>query len=333
MRIHIIGSLLFAAGMLFLPVPSSAQFRASITIAPPALLVYEQPVCPGDGYLWTPGYWGWDDAYYWVPGDWVMPPEVGYLWTPGYWGWGSGAYMFNEGYWGTSIGFYGGINYGFGYFGRGYEGGRWDNGHFFYNTTVNNVNVSVVHNVYNTRVNVASASRVSYNGGNGGVNARATPQEEAAAHGNHVGPVAAQTQHAQAARSDPQQRSSANRTVPAAATTRANTPNTAVHPTELPAVEHPARPNTGNAKLDQRYQKQQDQLVAKQSQDRQRLQQTQDKEHQQLAKQGANEAKSQQLEQRHQQQTQQMQQGHSQQMQQMQQRQQPAGGGARGGRR
>jgi YXWGXW repeat-containing protein len=61
-----------------------AQFSVSIVFAPPALPVYEQPAAPGDGYLWTPGYWAYgDDGYFWVPGTWVMAPEVGYLWTPG----------------------------------------------------------------------------------------------------------------------------------------------------------------------------------------------------------------------------------------------------------
>ena len=73
-------------------------------------------------------------------------------------------------------------------------------------------------------------------------------------------------------------------------------------------------------------------MVAKQNQDRQKLQQKQDKEHQQLTKQKAAPARMQQVEQQHQQQTQQMQQGHTQQMQQMQQRQQSSGGGgSRGG--
>lgn len=328
MRIHV-SSLLLAAGIALVPALSVAQFRASITIAPPALLVYEQPICPGDGYLWTPGYWDWNDAYYWVPGAWVMPPEVGYLWTPGYWGWGGDAFMFNEGYWGTSIGFYGGINYGFGYFGQGYVGGRWENGRFFYNTTLNNVNASVIHNVYNARVNQTSVSRVSYNGGRGGISARATTQEEAAAHERHIAPVAAQTERAQTARNNPAERNTANRSAAPAGSLRSSP---AVHPSQLPAIERPGQPNTGNAKLDKQYQKQQNQLVAKQTQERQNLQKQQDKEHQQLAKQGANEAKSQQLEQRHQNQTQQLQQGHSQQMQQMQQRQQPAGGRG-GGRR
>ena len=71
--------------------------------------------------------WDADDYdYYWVPGTWVLAPEVGYLWTPAWWGWSGGAYLFHAGWWGPHVGFYGGISYGFGYFGHGYEGGRWD---------------------------------------------------------------------------------------------------------------------------------------------------------------------------------------------------------------
>jgi hypothetical protein len=328
MRIRIICSLLLAVGMLFLSTPSFARLGVSVRIGPPELPVYEQPMCPGDGYLWTPGYWAWNDDYYWVPGTWEMPPEVGFLWTPGYWGWGGDAFLFNEGYWGASIGFYGGIDYGFGYFGNGYEGGRWENGHFFYNTAVNRVDANAIHDVYNTKVN-ENVNRVSYNGGTGGINARATSEEEAAARGRHAAPVAAQTQHAYSASNNPQQRLSANHGAPpVTATPRANL---ASHPKELPPIERPATTTTGNAKQDQKYQKQQDKLVEKQNQDRQKLQQTQDKEHQQLAKQKADPARTQQLEQKHQQQTQQMQQGHTQQMQQTAQRQSFGGGESRGG--
>jgi flagellar biosynthesis GTPase FlhF len=236
--------------------------------------------------------------------------------------------MFNEGYWGMSVGFYGGIDYGFGYFGNGYEGGRWENGHFFYNTAVNHVDANAIHNVYNTRVN-ERVNRVSYNGGSGGINARATSEEETAARGKRGGPVSAQTQHAYSAHNSPQQRFSANHGAPpVTATSRANL---ASHPKELPPIERPAAAKTGNAKQDQKYQKEQEKVVAKQNQDRQKLQQTQDKEHQQLAKQKAAPERMQQVEQRHQQQTQQMQQGHMQQMQQMQQRQSFGGGGSRGG--
>jgi hypothetical protein len=344
----VIRSLMFAFILLAISGAASAQVRVAITIAPPPLVVYEQPICPGDGYIWTPGYWAYDyddSDYFWVPGTWVLAPEVGFFWTPGYWGWGGDAFIFYDGYWGPEIGFYGGINYGFGYFGTGYVGGRWDNGHFFYNTTVNHVDVSVIHNVYNTRVNEPEVNRVSFNGGNGGINARPTAQEEAAAHARHIGPVAAQTEHVQAARSDPQQRFSTNHGAPSVAATpkpgafkesgvvrgrsegapesNGARPATAVHPNDLPPMERPAAPNTGNPKTDKKYQQQQEKLQAKQEQERQKLQRQQDKEHQQLAKQNADDARKQQVEQKHQQQTQQLQQRHMQQQQQLQQRQAP----------
>jgi hypothetical protein len=219
-----IRSLLFALVLLAISAASPAQIAVgiSIRIAPPELPVYEQPICPEEGYIWTPGYWAYgdDDGYFWVPGTWVMAPEVGYLWTPGYWGWGDNAYFFHEGYWGTQVGFYGGISYGYGYFGNGYEGGRWDNGHFFYNQSVSNVNVTVIHNVYNTRVeNNTTVNRVSFNGGNGGVSARPTSQQESFANEKHVAPIAAQTEHVQAARANPELRASANHGKPSIAAT------------------------------------------------------------------------------------------------------------------
>ena len=122
--VRLVGWLLLAFAMLAVPGRSFAQgIAVSITIAPPVLPVYAQPICPGDGYLWTPGYWAWGDSdYYWVPGTWIMAPEPGFLWTPGYWGWNNGAYAWNGGYWGEHIGFYGGVNYGFGYGGVGFGG-------------------------------------------------------------------------------------------------------------------------------------------------------------------------------------------------------------------
>jgi hypothetical protein len=88
--------------------------------------------------------------------------------------------MFYPGYWGPQVGFYGGIAYGYGYYGNGYQGGRWNNGQFYYNRSVNNVNVTNIHNVYNTTVVNETVNRVSYNGGNGGINARPTVAEESA---------------------------------------------------------------------------------------------------------------------------------------------------------
>ena len=217
-----IRSLLFALVLLGMLVSAYAQISISISFAPPELPVYEQPLCPGEGYLWTPGYWAYgDDDYYWVPGTWVMAPEVGLLWTPAYWGWGGNGYVFYDGYWGQQVGFYGGISYGYGYFGEGYEGGRWQNGEFYYNRSVNNVNVTNIHNVYNTTVinNTTTVNRVSYNGGNGGINRRPRPEEEAASRERHIPPVAVQAQHAQAARANPELRASVNHGQPPVAAT------------------------------------------------------------------------------------------------------------------
>src|SRR5271154_2349721 len=213
--------IVFALLMLAMSTAAFAQFGISITIGPPALPVYEQPPVPAQGYLWAPGYWAYGEGgYFFVPGTWVMAPQPGFLWTPGYWGWGSGGFAFNEGYWGQHVGFYGGINYGFGYGGQGYEGGRWNNGQFEYNRAVNNVNVTNIHNTYNTTVvNNTTVNRVSYNGGTGGITAAPTAQDRTYAHEKHVAPIAAQTQHAQAARANPELRASVNHGKPAIAAT------------------------------------------------------------------------------------------------------------------
>jgi len=361
MHIRTIRTLLFVLVVLSLSAASFAQIGVAITIGPPPLPVYEQPLCPDDGYLWTPGYWAYDSDvsdYYWVPGTWVMAPEVGFLWTPAYWGWGGDGFVFYDGYWGPHVGFYGGINYGFGYSGVGFEGGRWDGGHFFYNRSVSNVNITNIHNVYNTTVINNNGSHVSYNGGNGGIGVRPTADEESAARERHIPPVATQAQHAQAARANPQQRAAANMGKPGVAATprsgdfndraavpakeagapytsanrggnqgsavnNAAQPSATVHPHDLPPLARNV-PNTGNPKLDKKYQQQQDKQVATQQQERDKLQQQQDQEHLNLDKQKANDTQKQQVEQQHQAQTQQLQQKHQQQAQQLQQKQQPA---------
>jgi hypothetical protein len=215
-----IRSPLFALVLLVISAAAYPQIGISISFAPPELPVYEQPLCPGDGYLWTPGYWAYaDDDYYWVPGTWVMAPEPGLLWTPAYWGWGGSGFVFYDGYWGQQVGFYGGVSYGYGYFGEGYQGGRWEGEHFYYNRAASNVNVTNIHNVYNTTVINNTSNRVSYNGGNGGISARPTAREETVAHERHVPPVAVQTQHVQEARAKPELRASVNHGAPAVAAT------------------------------------------------------------------------------------------------------------------
>ena len=252
----------------YVPPPAAAPVAVEVqaTEAPPPLPEYEQPPCPEDGWMWTPGYWAYSTGgYYWIPGTWVAPPRVGVLWTPGYWGFVGGVYMFHAGYWGPHIGFYGGVNYGFGYGGVGFGGGRWVGNSFAYNTAVVHVNNTVVHNTYvnNVTVNNITVNKVSYNGGSGGIAAQPTPQERTAMAEPHVPPTQAQTQHVTEAVRNPQLAAKANGGHPAIAATarpaafsgpgvvsakgappRAQTPAPAAHaPTPASAAHEPA--NTG----------------------------------------------------------------------------------------
>ena len=221
---RLLGWFLLGIAILATPAPTFAQgLSVSINVAPPVLPVYVQPVCPGEGYIWTPGYWAWDDDdadYYWVPGTWVLAPEPGFLWTPGYWGWSGGAYLWNAGYWGEHVGFYGGVDYGFGYVGSGFEGGYWQGRNFYYNTSVMNVNSTIIHNTYRkTVINNTSARRVSYNGGSGGIRARPTAAQERYRNERHIQPTSVQTEHQHAAASDRTLRASVNHGKPPVAAT------------------------------------------------------------------------------------------------------------------
>jgi WXXGXW repeat (2 copies) len=211
--------LVFAVMMLSLSAAAFGQIAVgiSVRVAPPALPVYTQPVAPGPGHLWTPGYWAWNDdaGYYWVPGTWVVAP-VGLLWTPGYWGWADGAYGWHRGYWGPHIGFYGGVNYGFGYGGSGFEGGEWRGNKFYYNRSV--TNVTNVTTVYNKTV-IVNENHAAFNGGEGGVKARPTHEEEMAEHEHHREPLAEQSRHEHMASQNKQNFASANHGRPAVAAT------------------------------------------------------------------------------------------------------------------
>jgi WXXGXW repeat (2 copies) len=206
-----LGAIALATALLVAPTASFAAvfvdvgIGVSVNIAPPALPIYVQPPCPAPNELWTPGYWAYGPyGYYWVPGTWVYAPQPGYLWTPGYWAFTGGAYGWHRGYWGPHVGFYGGVNYGFGYAGVGFVGGGWFGNQFRYNTAVTNVDTTVidVHNTYVDRTvinNTTTFNHVSYNGGPGGIAARPTPDEAAASTEPHLRPTAEQRQHIQTA--------------------------------------------------------------------------------------------------------------------------------------
>jgi WXXGXW repeat (2 copies) len=186
---------LLAALLLLLSRAAYGDVALTVNVAPPPLPVYEQPPLPAPGYLWVPGYWAWGaEGYFWVPGTWVLPPDPDLVWTPGYWGWADDAYVWYPGYWGPQVGFYGGIDYGFGYFGHGYEGGYWRDHQFWYNRAATNIGNTNVTNVYNRTVNNVTVNNISYNGPNG-VRARATPEEQAAAREPRHAPSREQTAH------------------------------------------------------------------------------------------------------------------------------------------
>jgi hypothetical protein len=192
-----------------------------VRVAPPPLPVYEQPLCPVAGWIWTPGYWRWGPAgYFWVPGTWVAPPRVGLLWTPGYWGFVGGLYVWHAGYWGPHVGFYGGVNYGFGYDGDGYVGGRWIGREFAYNRAVTRVNVTIIHNTYReTVINRINVTRVSYNGGPGGVSVVPTAQDRRAEQERHFPPTALQRTQVRRAQREPGLLARENRGHPSIAAT------------------------------------------------------------------------------------------------------------------
>jgi hypothetical protein len=172
--------------------------------------------------LWTPGYWAWSDDYqdyYWVPGTWVLAPQPGYLWTPGYWGVDGAVFLWHPGYWGPQVGYYGGVNYGYGYGSRGYEGGYWQGNRLYYNSTVNNFGTVNVTNVYNkTVINNTTVTRVSYNGGNG-TQVQPTPAQLAASREPHIPATAAQQQQIKVAASQPALRAGENQGRPPIAAT------------------------------------------------------------------------------------------------------------------
>jgi hypothetical protein len=194
-----------------------------VSVAPPPLASYEQPAIPAQGYLWVPGFWAWRKSvpdYFWVPGTWVQPPHPGLLWTPPYWSRVDGGYSFHDGYWATDVGFYGGITYGYGYDGNGYQGGHWKNDTFSYNRAVNNLGALDIPVVYDQAVATDdSAMRVSFNGGRKGTAARATKQQEALANAEHVRATVEQQKHFEMAAMDRSLYSKLNNGKPAVAAT------------------------------------------------------------------------------------------------------------------
>jgi hypothetical protein len=225
---RIITTLIIAVGLAgpLLVIPGAASADVGVVISadfgPPPLLYYPQPLCPGVGFIWTPGYWAYsDEGYFWVPGTWVLAPAIGLLWTPGWWGWHEGRYWWHGGYWGRHVGYYGGIHYGYGYPGQGYRGGYWRDHDFYYNRAVSNIDQRVIHNTYSQPVNDGGSrtNRVSYNGGTGGITSKPSAAQQKFAREQHFSDTEAQLEQESIAMHDPAQRWAVNHGRPQVAAT------------------------------------------------------------------------------------------------------------------
>ena len=99
----------------------------------------------------------------------------------------------------------------------GFGGGRWNGGNFNYNTAVMRVNTTVIRNTYvdRTVINNVNVNRVSYNGGQGGINVRPNQAQIAAEHQKRFGPANTQVQQQHLASQDKANFASVNHGTPA----------------------------------------------------------------------------------------------------------------------
>ena len=146
----------------------------------------------------------------------------GYLWTPGYWGWDDGVYCGMPAIGARDVGFYGGVNYGFGYTGDRLRRRLLGSRRFFYNRAVNHIRQRPHHQrlQQDRRQQHHRQSRELQRRQRRHPGAARRRQELAAQREPHLQPVSAQLQHEQAARSNP----AAARQRPTTATRRSPRP-------------------------------------------------------------------------------------------------------------
>jgi len=74
----------FVAAVLSAPAFADVNLSFGVEIAPPPPRVEAVPR-PRPGFIWTPGYWGWDHGrHVWVEGRWIEA-RPGQLWVPDRW--------------------------------------------------------------------------------------------------------------------------------------------------------------------------------------------------------------------------------------------------------
>ncbi len=80
--------------------PAQARVDVGIQIGvPPPPVQYEVVPGPRAGYVWAPGYWGWDGyRHVWVRGRWIGARR-GYHWEPEHWEVRGPYHHFEQGHW------------------------------------------------------------------------------------------------------------------------------------------------------------------------------------------------------------------------------------------
>lgn len=99
---NLLSSLLLGASVF--AAPAYAQVNFNISIAPPAPQ-YEVVPAIQPGYVWAPGYWGWNgERHIWVRGRPIVQ-RAGYLWAPDRWEQRDRTYYRTAGHWERDNGF------------------------------------------------------------------------------------------------------------------------------------------------------------------------------------------------------------------------------------
>jgi hypothetical protein len=86
-------------GCIVAPAPGYYRGAAVITVAPPPPPVEVVGVAPTAGYIWFPGFYGWEGgAHVWHAGYWG-PGRPGYYWAPHAWVRYGGGWRLAPGHW------------------------------------------------------------------------------------------------------------------------------------------------------------------------------------------------------------------------------------------
>ena len=138
--------------LVAIPAPTPPQFSVSVgaTIGapPPPLPVYAQPPLRRRTTSGTPATGAGERSVLLGSGNLVAGASARPVLDAGVLASLARRLRLEPSYWGSSVGFYGGVNYGFGYYGTGFVAGVWAGNNFRYNTAVANVNRTVIHNTY-----------------------------------------------------------------------------------------------------------------------------------------------------------------------------------------